>query len=118
MADRLEDIIAEHHWGLSGVGPDDTIRCGCGARFKVKRPGTSHATWSAHVAETIREAHTIRTIEELDELPRGAIVEHDGKVLRNRKFIGLFQEINGEMFDHDSKDVLPCLLVWTPEGGK
>ena len=70
--------------------------------------------WAAHVAAEIEKALTVRTVEELDALPQGALIEHQGAVYRNRKFINLWQEVDWQRLDHDAAALLPARILWLP----
>ncbi|MEZ0366784.1 hypothetical protein ACAG26_24225 [Mycobacterium sp. pUA109] len=87
----------------------------CHAQFYLRED--VQAERDAALAELDRlRPRRIETVEELDALPGETLVEHDGRVYRNRAFCGCWQEVSGHQYDRDAEDVLPALLVWTPEG--
>ena len=100
--------------------------CECGWREEQERRSESGSifTHAAHVAATWHEARTVRTVEELDALPIGSVVQEIGEEhtwIRHGSLWhcscdgtdvpwsspALFEEQGGE----------PLLVIWHPEGG-
>ncbi|OCB09259.1 hypothetical protein A5717_26145 [Mycolicibacterium porcinum] len=72
--------------------------------------------WRRMARAAIAALHpVIETVEQLDALPVNALVEHGGKVFRNRDFCRWWQEVTGGRYDHDAPDILPARLIFVPE---
>ena len=107
---NLPEVLAQHRpYGLD---------CSC------YRPINSNDDWSRHANEAWREACTIRTVEQLDALPEGAIVrDRGGRVFEQttnwrcagKGFTAWWSETGeeGEASSDELND-LPALLIWNP----
>mgnify|MGYP000704606783 CR=1 FL=1 len=108
----LKDLLRDH--ALAGpTGWANEVACKCGHLCHKLIAARSHYT---HVADVIQDAHTIRTVEDLNALPVRAIV----------------RDANGFVFEYapdgeggvvwwydgdpeDASDVeLPALVLWCP----
>ena len=113
---NLADIIAAHRFvERSSISQPSRCYCGWVGDQTIIRLGRDvWVEWAAHVAAEIEKALTVRTVEELDALPQGALIEHQGAVYRNRKFINLWQEVDWQRLDHDAAALLPARILWLP----
>ncbi|WP_336818963.1 hypothetical protein [Gordonia sp. MMO-8] len=126
---NLEQHLAAHQLGRR---LDQTLVCQCGG-FEHETPGPYDDHWKAHrahVAAAWREARTVRTVEELDALPTGAIIhiKDTADAVKNGDSLGSasgyqsYWEYPGEVGVYTSdqleaSDAWPTLVVWTPEDG-
>lgn len=103
----LADVIDKH----TPSGAEGHVTCWCGEQFSSFR---EHAE---HVAAAWRDACTIRTVEELDALPFGAVVRTECGSITDR-----YRDEDGtlEWWVDGSPDAgvgedLPALLIWHPD---
>lgn len=119
----LEQHLAEHPVTVDDLGR----RCACdpdAVRYDGPYPEDEalfYELHAAHVAATWREARTVRTDEELDALPIGAVVHTTVSEYRRVIDGGEFDTEEGWVpigesiaFSHDCID-LPALVLWAPE---
>jgi hypothetical protein len=107
----------EKHQRLMGVSSTGA-HCECGwHEASYNNPLTNAELHRAHVAEAWQEARTIRTDEELSQVPAGWIVEaRDGSITAR------FDQRYGVLFGDErpykwSLFHAPALVVWTPRDG-
>lgn len=112
----IAEVIAEHDMPV--------YECVCGWRA-TSAAGYANAVvdHAAHVAQAIREARTVRTIEELDALPGGSLIQDSddeyliatGKRARNKGHEPIWRFMEGDPIDAETMLVLlPARVLWTP----
>ena len=103
MADFLKLAEAHRPYGLD---------CKCGQAIN------SDADWARHLDEAWTEARTIRTVEQLDALPKRSVIRSsvgDYWERLSRSTWDCLSE-NGEGPTSPSTGIpLPALVLWTPE---
>lgn len=124
MPDRLTAVIADVlrdqlAWDWNGEPGDPDSSCGQAGHM----PSGSEVIdeLAAEVAAAIRDDQTVRTVEELEALPVGTIIEAGDYLLRNRGWITLWQRelhVSGDTthpYDVRTRDIpLPARVVWRP----
>lgn len=115
----LADVMAQQP-PLGFVGK--VIECQCRDRLILE----DFAAWAEHATDVWRKACAIRTIEQLDALPVGAVVRTDeGRVAvkteevrrrpdRSRSWWSVADEDEFDL-SSDELDDLPALLLWHPD---
>lgn len=108
----MRDVAAQHRWSM--------IKHGC-----LCDDERTYGEWPAHFAAAWREVCTIRTVEQLDALPEGAIIrDRGGRVFEQttnwrcagKGFTAWWSETGEEgEASSDELDDLPALLIWSPD---
>lgn len=108
----LEQHLADHEYLDTFDGWES---CECGWREEIERRSETGSvfTHAAHVADTWREARTVRTDDELDALPDLTIV----KPFAPLSEAVLASDLADDRLDNQDDDDLPALILWTPEDG-
>ncbi|WKW86367.1 hypothetical protein SEA_BUDSKI_90 [Gordonia phage Budski] len=122
----LESLIAQH----SFAGEDDQLvipsslhrwwpECACGWGANRDEPTTIKQAWkdhAAHVAEVIRQHHTVTTVEQLEALPYESVVRSDEGCIWEKDPSGWYEP--GARQECIAADIaLPALVLWTPADG-
>lgn len=124
----LEQHLAAH-WPTvhthAGLHWSHMYQCKCGWMPPQDDPDPIESIHAAHVAATWREARTVRTVEELEALPFGAVIRE--AVVENHRATGADWNRVWEKW-HEGKWVcpgdhtegtqtpaLPAVILWTPE---
>lgn len=116
----LQDVLLRHT--PSGAEGASLVSCWCGERFDT------FAHHAAHQAAVWGEVCMVRTVEQLDALPVGAVVVcagRPGEIWTERIGAGSWQKDDddrrqwfwwGMDFGEPASEVpLPALLVWSPD---
>ena len=105
----LAELLAQH--GFLSTMNICACQHGLNGNFGLMNPDQ----WRAHVAAAWREACTIRTVEQLDALPAGAIVRSRGEVAYERARTPGSDWYGTNLATVTGSDIgLPALCIWHP----